>query len=289
MRKFLRVSGYSFGGFFVLLAAYVAILAYPGVLFAHSVEYHSFTVHSDDDLAGIEPVLQQAERALATSEIYDPALKYDIFFGDGNKPFTLLQHFHTGLVSLAIRGRWGEASSSYNQSLPPYVGNIVTFYRPVIESDSLVYPERGVNQSLSRTLAHEVVHTLLMNEFGLRRIARTPPWKQEGYADYVAASATILRDPDYDIRKSVDRIRRQDSSWLANDRFGSLGAGCFQYGVLTDEEGRRWNTCYYIYRVMVEYLLDQRRISFQELMAPGTSARETLRQLFAAYEDGTLR
>ena len=288
-RKILKLSGYSFGGLLALLAAYFAILAYPGVLFAHSIEYQNFTVHSDNDLAGIEPILQRVERALQTSEIHVPGLKHDIFFGDGNTPFTMIQHFHTGLMSRAIRGRWGPATSSYNQSLPPYVSNIVTFYRPVIESDSLVYSERGVNQSLSRTLAHEAVHTLLMNELGLQRIARTPMWKQEGYADYVAASATILSDPSYDIRESVERILREDLSWLQNDRFGQIGGGCFQYGVLTDEEGRAWNTCYYVFRVLVEYLFDRKEVSFSELMAPGISASETFRELLASYEDGTLQ
>jgi Protein of unknown function (DUF1570) len=74
----------------------------------------------------------------------------------------------------------------------------MTFYLPIIESDSLVQPDgsAGVNQSLSRTLSHEVVHTLMTAELGLQRIARTPMWKQEGYADYVAASTTILANPN---------------------------------------------------------------------------------------------
>ena len=291
MRRSLKLSAYGCGGFLALLAAYVAILVYPGVLFAHSVEYHNFTVHSDGDLAGIEPILQRVERALETSEIYDPALEHDIFFGGGKRLFTLTQHLHTGLVARAARGRWAPATSSYNSSWPPHVSNIVTFYRPIVESDSLVHAERGVNQSLSRTLAHEVVHTFLMSELGLKRIARIPMWKQEGYADYVAASATILADPDYDIRESVARILRQDLSWLVDDQgdFGRIRGGCLQYGVLGDEEDRIWNTCYYVSRVLVEYVLDHKGMSFSELMAPAVSDSETLRELFAAYEDGTLQ
>src|SRR5687767_13895632 len=121
MRKLLKISGFSFGGFLALLAGYVAILAYPGVLFAHSIEYQNFTVDSDSALAGIEAVLERVVRALETSEIYDVALKHDIFFGDGNTPFTVLQNFPTGLMSRAIRGRGGAATSSYNHSVPPYV------------------------------------------------------------------------------------------------------------------------------------------------------------------------
>jgi hypothetical protein len=292
MRKVVKISGYSLGGLLALLTAYIAILAYPGVLFAHSVDYANFTVHSDDEIPGIEPILQKVERAVETSEIYDPALKHDIFFGYGNRSFTLMQDVHSSLVSRAI-GRGSGRAPTYNVSLPPYVSNIVTFYSPVIESDSLVHPDGSgrVNQSLSRTLAHEVVHTFLMAELGLQRIAHTAMWKQEGYADYVAASATILADPDYRIRESVERILRQDLSWLvdAQGRFDHIRYGCLRYGVLRDEEGRLWNTCYYISRVLVEYVLDHKGMTFQELMSPAIRDGELLTELVAAYEDGTLR
>lgn len=114
------------------------------------------------------------------------------------------------IISAAI-GRQG-SSPSYNLSSPPYVSQIITFYRPIVASDSLVHPDGSnrVNQSLSRTLAHEVVHTLLRQELGLKSVATAPMWKQEGYADYVAASATILADPSYRIERSVERILNQD-------------------------------------------------------------------------------
>ena len=86
-------------------------------------------------------------------------------------------------------------------------------------------------------------------------------------------------------------MMRQDLSWLVDDqgRFGVVGRGCFEHGVLSDEEGRIWNTCYYVYRVLVEYVLDHKGMSFQELMAPAVSDSELLGELFAAYEDGTLQ
>ena len=55
-------------------------------------------------------------------------------------------------------------------------------------------------------------------------------------------------------------------------------------GVLEDEQGRRWNTCYYISRVLVEYLLDVKGLTFEELMHPDVSDTETLAQLFAAHD-----
>lgn len=288
MRRLLKISGYGFSGFLSLVAAYIALLFYPGILFANAAEYHGITVHSDDDLTGIEPILRKIEQALETSEIYDAALEHDIFFGYGNSLFTRIQGFHGRLTRWALGV--GPSTSSYNWSLPPYVSNIVTFYWPIIESDSLVYPERGANQSLSRTLAHEIVHTYMMAELGLQRIARTPTWKQEGYADYVAASASILADPGYDIRESVDRVLRQDLSWLRDETgsFRGMRRNCQRAGVLADEERRIWNTCYYLARVMVEYAVDYKGMTFRELMSPEVTEADMFAELTAAYRDGTL-
>jgi hypothetical protein len=71
--------------------------------------------------------------------------------------------------------------------------------------------------------------------------------------------------------------------------FGRVSYGCQRFGVLNDEEGRRWNTCYYVARVMVEYNLDIKGMSFHELMNPRITDSETLAELFAAYESGTLQ
>jgi hypothetical protein len=40
---------------------------------------------------------------------------------------------------------------------------------------------------------------------------------------------------------------------------------------------------------MVEYSLDIKSMSFQELMNPGITDAEILAELFAAYENGTLQ
>jgi hypothetical protein len=290
IRKFVKIGGLTIGVVFALFSAYLALLIYPGVLFANSVEYNNLEVYSEDDLSAVGPILENIDRALTTSEINDPTINHKIFFGHNNAAFKGIQGVRNALLARVV-GRGCEASC--NISLPPYISHSMTFYLPVIETNSLAHPDGSsrVNQNLSRTLTHEVVHTLMMAELGLQRIARTPMWKQEGYGDYVAASTTILADPNYRIRASVERILDQDLSWLVDETgtFGRVGYGCQRFGVLTDEEGRRWNTCYYITRVMVEYSLDIKGMTFHELMNPGITDTETLAELFAAYENGTLQ
>jgi hypothetical protein len=289
-RKLLKIGGLTIGGVLALFSAYLVLLIYPGVLFANSAEYDNLTIYSDDALNAVQPILESIDRALQTSEINDTTIQHEIFLGYNNSAFKAIQRLRDAISTRAIGRGCGVTC---NISLPPYVSHSMTFYMPVIETDSLVHPDGSsrVNQSLSRTLTHEVVHTLMMAELGLQRIARTPMWKQEGYGDYVAASTTILASPDYRIRESVERILNQDLSWLLDEQgnYGRFGYGCQRFGVLADEEGRRWNTCYYVARVMVEYILDIKGMTFQELMNPTTTGPETLEELFAAYEGDALQ
>lgn len=290
MKRFLKGAGVAIGGLLLMLCALLALFAYPGVLFANSVQHNNLTVYSNRDLAGAEGILRDIEAALETSEIYDPTVSHDLFFGEGNRPFTLL---HDVVMRFVFAAAGLGRSSSYNLSVPPYISQSITFHRPIIESNSLVHPDgsRRVNQDLTRTLTHEVVHTLLRQELGLDGVMATPMWKQEGYADYVAASTTILADPSYDIGTSVERILRQDLSWLtAGPRaWHPLTYGCIRFGVLSDEEGRLGSTCYYIARVLVEYLLDIEGMTFDGLMRPEVTDADTLEALFSAYEQGKLR
>ena len=75
LRNTLKITGWSFGGLFALVAAFVGLLAFPGFMFAHQLEYRNFTVYSDEDLRGrIEPILAGVDAQLSASEINDPSL-----------------------------------------------------------------------------------------------------------------------------------------------------------------------------------------------------------------------
>ena len=54
------------------------------------------------------------------------------------------------------------------------------------------------------------------------------------------------------------------------------------------EEGFVWPTCYYISRVLMEYLLDVKGLTFDEVMSPEITEADTLEQLITEYESGNL-
>jgi hypothetical protein len=289
MWKVLNVGGCIVGGLLLLVVAYLGVLLYPGVLFANQVEYKNFTVHSQEDIGdGIETILDDIEAAIVTSEIYDPALEHDIFFGHGNTAFRITQDIRWWIISRVI----GLAPAlTYNASVPPRFNHVVTFRIPDMENNALLHPEHLRPINMTRLLTHEVVHTLTTSRIGLDRIPRIPVWKQEGYGDYIAASTSILADPSYSLRESVERILSLDLSWMQDDdgNYTPMRYGCQSVGGSIEiEAGHRGLACYYVGRVLLEYLFDVKGLSFDEVFAPEVRDTDTLYELIAAYESGSL-
>lgn len=285
LRKALKITGCSFGVVLLVLGSYLGLLFYPGVLFANKVEYKNFTVYSDQDLgSGVEAILRDVEAALETSAIYDPSLRHDIFFGHNNVVFGGIQRVRAELVSLTIGV---PPNLTYNASWPPYISHIITFRIPDIQNNALVHPERPESINMTYTLTHEVVHSLVTARLGTQTIARLPMWKQEGYPEYIAASMTRAR-PGYAVRDSVSRILREDLSWLRDDHgdFTQLRYECMGKSNIRTEDGNVWPTCYYISRVLMEYLLDIKGLTFDQTMSLAIRDTDTLNELIAAYNAG---
>jgi hypothetical protein len=284
----LKIFGFSVGGVLVVLVAYIGLLFYPTIFFANHTEYGSLSVHSDVDFGNeIQPILRDIQAALVTSEIYDPGLKHDIFFGYGNSAFEAIQGIRAQFVKWTIGRR---AALTYNASLPPLVSHIVTFRIPDFEANVLIHPERRAGIDLRQTLTHEVVHTLLMARLGSQAVVRYPMWKLEGYADYVAASTTTFTDTSYEIRDSVERILNEDLSWMmdAEGNFTRMRYSCQRMSSIETQQGLVWPTCYYISRVLWEYLLDVKGLTFDDVMSPEVTDTDTLAELVAAYQAGDL-
>jgi hypothetical protein len=279
-RTSLKVGGWSIGGIVALLGMYCGLLIYPGLLFSHEVEYKNFVAYADSSLRGdIEPILSDVETRLLTSAIYDPAEKHEIFFGHGNQVFGALQHSRSKLVSLAI-GR-PITSLSYNVSWPPHFSHIVTFLIPDFETNMLIHPQARDGINMTHVLTHEVTHSHVNARLGLERAIRLPLWKYEGYPEYIAASHT-RRATNYSFRIAVERLMKEDLSWTKNDQgaFIPFGYDCMSKSTIQIEQGY-WPTCYYVSRLMVEYLLDVKGLSFEELMSSSVSDVGTFADLVA--------
>jgi len=287
VRKTLTVAVWSFGALTLLLAVFIGCLAFPGFLFAHKLEQGNLLAYSEQTLSGrIEPILREIDRRLATSEINDASLTHRIFFGHDAPTFGALQRVRSQIVYRTIGIK---PSPTYNVSWPPYVSHVVTFDVPDIAHDALRRQEWPEHFNLTDILTHEVTHTLVMAKLGVASVSRLPLWKAEGYPEYIAAASTRSQ-PGYSLRASVARILAADTAWTkdANGHFATMRYDCIGKSYLKNEHGDFWHTCYYLSRVLVEYALDIRRLSFDQLMQPAVSDSEMLRELLSAYRAGEL-
>lgn len=286
-RKILKIGGISLVSVVIVIGAYLGLLFYPGVLFAEHFRYKNFEVFSQTELPAeeVRRILDQVERALLTSPINDPMINHKILFGHDNGAFKIIQDV---ACSISFR-RSGCPVFTFNRAEPPHVSQVITFRIPDFRQDLLLHPQGGVAFCMSHDLAHEVVHTLVASRIGVERNLSVPSWKREGYPEYVAASNRVLADPSYNIGASVERLltqatpRLSDSSYLASTNFG-----CGTRDLIQDETGNWRLTCYYASRVLVEYLLDVRGLTFDELLTPAVYGPQTYQELIAAYESGEL-
>lgn len=174
--KAYKIVRYSF---FLIVAAFVFLLVYPQVLFAHEVRYKNFIVYSRQPLdQSIYTVLDRVEAQLSASPINDANVQPKIFLTNSQKLYSLL--------SLYI------GSNSFGKGYPLLPTKNV-FINEADVSRDLVFRKAatGSQRSLSGVISHEITHLHIRNKFGYLRNVTMPSWKKEGYCEYVAGGSTL--------------------------------------------------------------------------------------------------
>jgi len=162
-----------------LLLAYLLLLCFPQVVFAHSVTYRCFRVYSTAPLdSNIYPILDKAEQKLAGSVVNDPRASYPVFLCPSHAAY--------GFFTPSARTAFAN-----NQ---PFVHNIFVNTADVRADSVATDTGQHDHRSLSGVIAHECTHTLLAERFGQARVLLLPSWKQEGYCDYVAQATSFDRE-----------------------------------------------------------------------------------------------
>jgi len=159
--------------------AYLLLLCFPQVLFAHEVSYKNFTVHSREPLdQSVYAVLDRAETKLSASTIKNQAVKPQIFL--------INSHGLYKVMSLFLGG------NSFGKGFPVLPTNNIFINRSDLAKDLVFRKAPADNQrSLSGVIAHETAHLLIRKRFGYWRNLTMPVWKKEGYSEYVAGGSTL--------------------------------------------------------------------------------------------------
>ena len=168
--------------FLSVAAAYVLLLSFPQVLFAHEVSYKNFTVYSREPLDdSVYAMLDKVETRLSASPLNTPEVKPKILLTGSQRLYSMF--------SLYIGG------NSFGKGLPLLPTSNV-FINDADVGQDLVFRKAPTNnqRSLSGVVAHEVTHLLIRKKFGYVKNVTLPAWKKEGYCEYIAGGSTL----DYD-------------------------------------------------------------------------------------------
>ena len=189
-----------------VVAAYLLLLCFPQILFAHVISYRDFTVYSREPIdQNVYAVLDKVASTLASSPINDAEVKPRIFLTDSFGLYSAL--------SLYVD------RNSFGKGFPVLATNNIFINKSDLARD-LVFRRAVENnqRSLSGVVSHEITHLLIRKRFGYVRNLTMPSWKKEGYSEYVAGGSTLSYE---------DGVRM----WKSNPKDGT-GYQYFKYYML---------------------------------------------------------
>jgi hypothetical protein len=229
------------------------IILFPQRLFANKITYRKFTVCSNSKIDdNIKTVLDNALYLVERSELYDPAYRYNIilcynsFYNKiDDKLLAKGPSARTTLNNVVVKVR---IDPQLNRAFP-------TFHKPC---------ETG----LAELLAHEMIHCLQANKYGLMKFNpfRHPEfWKLEGYPEYISRKKE---------RSGQGRSLKNDI-----DRYISLKSKSTDFWVSSAPGGCEVPDVYYKGKLLIEYLMDIKHLSYDQILKDTISENAAFREM----------
>lgn len=254
MKKiFKRVFKIILVAFFAGILTIVVIILFPQRLFAYKIKYKEFTVCSSDKIDNnINTLLDNAMNLVQKSELYDSGYKYNIILCH-NTFYNRIDDWVLG-IGPAARARFN---------------NVVIKVR-IDPGRNLAFPtfRRECEINLSYLLAHEMIHCLQAKKYGIIKFNpfRHPEfWKLEGYPEYISRKPQ-LSGKDYSLESEIER-------------YVNLKSKATGIWIFTEEDGCETPDYYYRGRLMIEYLMDIKRLSYDQILKDSVSENTVFKEM----------
>ena len=233
----------------VFISGLVAIAFSPQILFAIELEHNKFSVYSSEtyDENSLKIRLDDAYKLVEHSELHDSDLQFGI----------LLAHDHFWNKIEDLRGKGVLAR--------PLADNI-TVKVPIDPELNEARSQRSI-VNLTYLLAHEMIHVLQANKYSLLNfspIKHPPMWKLEGYPEYIARR-NQLNSYDYSLRSEIQRYEELVEASSDMD--------------VEVTEGHFMPFYYYKGRVMIEYLMDVKGMTYDEILKDNISEESVYQEV----------
>ena len=227
------------------------IILFPQQLFAKRISYKKFTVYSNDNVDdNIKTVLDNALILVRRSELYDPNYSYNIILCN-NSFYNKIDDELLGV------GRTARAT----------LKNIIIKVR-IDPRENLAFPvfHKACEENLTEVIAHEMIHCLQAHRYGILKFSpfKHPDfWKLEGYPEYISKQ-----------KKNSDKEHSLTSDI---DRYVNLKSKATDIWILSEDGGCEFPDYYYKGRLMMEYLINIRHRSYDEILKE-TASENTIYQ-----------
>lgn len=229
----------------VAISGLATIILFPQPLFAYKMEHKQATVYSNEKINhDIISILDNALKLVEESELSNPNYKFDIFLCHN----TLFNQIDNKVLGFGPSAR----ATDNNITIKVRVNTGTDSFFPTFH--------KNCEGSLTYLVAHEMIHCLQADKYGMMKFnpLRHPEmWKLEGYPEYISRQ-TKLKNKDYSLVSEIDRYVELDGK--AKDIW------------ILIEEGRcEAPKYYYKGRLMIEYLMDIKHLSYDHILNDNTS------------------
>jgi hypothetical protein len=211
----------------------VALILYPQNLFADKIDYKNLRIYANGNIGDdYQPVFDKALELITDSELYEK-MTFEVFLANNS----LYKEIDTMVFGYAI------ARSIDN--------NVILRVDVNFRDNLLLGPKNRRN--LAKTVAHELVHCLQLNRYGVLKFNPLfPPetWILEGYPEYIANRDERI-STGYRLTDSIKKLRefeQKGSEWIET------------------EPGQFDPLNYFKSRIMIEYLIDIKHMTYAEII-----------------------
>jgi hypothetical protein len=257
-KKFKRIFKRTLLTVLIIISAFVTIILFPQLLFANKMKYKKFKVCSNNKISyDIKIVLDNAMNLIQKSELYDSSYEYNIILCH-NSFYNKIDDKLLG-IGPAARVR---------------LHNVIVKVR-IDPKRNLAFPTfpKECEVNLTYALAHEMIHCLQAKKYGIIKFNPfTHPefWKLEGYPEYISRKPGLL-NKDYSLTSEIERYVNLENK--ATD-------------IAPEEGGCEFPNYYYKGRLMVEYLMDIKHLSYDQILKDSLSERTIFKEM-VNWKDST--
>lgn len=244
-----KIAGWGAGSVTALLIATALIILNPRWLYARATPHGAFLIYSN---APPDPRLlrdlDSVDRIIRGSELYDPNLKIGLCLNEAS--------LYTRLIAATFPPGFAWAPAD----------NVVLNGTMDVPRNSVTLNAYAFN--LIQLLAHEATHCLRYNRLGMIAtgpFSSIPTWKNEGYCEYVGRGGGT----DEDLARDVAHLIRREST--AND------------GWISFPDSTGTTIPYYRSRLLVQYALNVKRMTYAQLLDDTTSEETLLGEMMRWY------